>query len=33
MLKSIQDDFDPSHLGDARMPQVQSFGPDVDTNP
>jgi len=33
MLKSIEDIFGLSHLGDAQMPQVQSFGSDVYTNP
>jgi phosphatidylinositol-3-phosphatase len=33
LLRSIEDIFKLSHLGDAAMPQVQSFGPDVYTNP
>ena len=33
MLRSIEDIFGLSHLGDAAMPQVRSFGPDVDTSP
>ncbi len=32
-LRSIEDIFGLSHLGDAAMPQVKSFGPDVYTNP
>lgn len=31
-LRSIEDLFGLSHLGDAAMPQVKSFGPDVYTN-
>lgn len=33
MLRSIEDLFGLSHLGDASMPQVKSFGPDVYTKP
>jgi phosphatidylinositol-3-phosphatase len=33
LLRSVEDIFGLSHLGDARMPQVKSFGPDVYTNP
>jgi len=33
MLRSFEDIFGLSHLGDAAMPQVKSFGPDVYTNP
>jgi hypothetical protein len=32
-LRSIEDIFGLSHLGDAAMPQVKAFGPDVYTNP
>jgi hypothetical protein len=32
-LRSIENLFGLSHLGDARMPQVKSFGADVYTNP
>ena len=32
-LRSIEDIFGLSHLGDAAMPQVKSFGPDVYTSP
>jgi phospholipase C len=32
LLRSIEDIFGLSHLGDAAMPQVKSFGPDVYTN-
>jgi hypothetical protein len=31
-LRSIEDIFGLSHLGDAAMPQVKAFGPDVYTN-
>ena len=31
LLRSIEDIFGLSHLGDAAMPQVRSFGPDVYT--
>ncbi len=31
LLRSIEDIFGLSHLGDAAMPQVKSFGPDVYT--
>ena len=31
-LRTIEDIFGLSHLGDAAMPQVKSFGPDVFTN-
>jgi hypothetical protein len=31
-LRSIEDIFGLSHLGDAAMPQVKSFGADVYTN-
>jgi hypothetical protein len=30
-LRSIEDIFGLSHLGDAQQPQVKSFGPDVYT--
>ena len=33
MLRSIEDLFGLSHLGDASMPQVKPFGPDVYTMP
>lgn len=33
MLRSFEDLFGLSHLGDAAMPQVKSFGPDVYTRP
>jgi len=33
LLRSIEDIFGLSHLGDAAMPQVKSFGADVYTNP
>ena len=33
MLRSFEDIFGLSHLGDAAMPQVKAFGPDVYTNP
>jgi phosphatidylinositol-3-phosphatase len=33
LLRSIEDIFHLSHLGDAAMPQVKSFGADVYTNP
>ena len=33
LLRSIEDIFGLSHLGDARQPGVHSFGPDVFTNP
>ncbi len=33
MLRSFEDLFGLSHLGDASMPQVKSFGPDVYTRP
>jgi hypothetical protein len=33
MLRSIEDLFGLSHIGDAQMPQVHSFGADVYTNP
>jgi phosphatidylinositol-3-phosphatase len=33
LLRSIEDIFHLSHLGDAAMPQVKPFGPDVYTNP
>ena len=33
MLRSIEDIFHLGHLGDAAMPEVKSFGPDVYTNP
>ena len=29
LLRSIEDIFGLPHLGDAAMPQVRSFGPDV----
>jgi phosphatidylinositol-3-phosphatase len=32
-LRSIEDLFGLTHLGDAAMPRVKSFGPDVYTNP
>ena len=32
MLRTIEDIFGLSHLGDAAMPQVKSFGSDVFTN-
>jgi phosphatidylinositol-3-phosphatase len=32
-LRSIEDLFGLTHLGDAAMPQVKSFGPDVYTHP
>ncbi|HEY2488687.1 MAG TPA: alkaline phosphatase family protein [Streptosporangiaceae bacterium] len=32
-LRSIEDLFGLTHLGDAAMPAVKSFGPDVYTNP
>jgi hypothetical protein len=32
MLRTIEDIFGLSHLGDAAMPQVKSFGPDVFSN-
>ena len=32
-LRSVEDLFGLPHLGDAQQPQVQSFGPDVYTNP
>jgi hypothetical protein len=32
-LRSIEDIFGLSHLGDAAMPQVKSFGADLYTNP
>ena len=32
-LRSVEDLFGLSHLGDAAMPQVKSFGPDIYTNP
>ena len=31
MLRSFEDIFGLSHLGDAAMPQVKSFGKDVYT--
>ena len=31
-LRTIEDIFSLSHLGDAAMPQVKSFGPDVFSN-
>jgi phosphatidylinositol-3-phosphatase len=31
MLRTIEDIFGLSHLGDASMPQVKSFGSDVFT--
>ncbi len=31
-LRTIEDVFGLAHLGDAQMPQVKSFGPDVFTN-
>ena len=33
LLRTIEDIFGLSHLGDAAMPQVKSFGPDVFTRP
>jgi hypothetical protein len=33
MLRSIEDLFGLSHIGDAQMPQVHPFGADVYTNP
>ncbi len=33
MLRSVEDLFGLSHIGDAQMPQVRSFGADVYTNP
>ncbi len=33
LLRSVEDIFGLKHLGDAAMPQVHSFGPDVYTNP
>ena len=33
LLRSIEDIFSLHHLGDAAMPQVRSFGPDIYTNP
>jgi hypothetical protein len=33
MLRSVEDLFGLSHIGDAQMPQVHSFGADVYTNP
>jgi phosphatidylinositol-3-phosphatase len=33
MLRSFEDIFGLSHLGDAAMPEVKVFGPDVYTNP
>ena len=33
LLRSIEDIFGLSHLGDAAMPQVRSFGSDVYTKP
>jgi phosphatidylinositol-3-phosphatase len=33
LLRSIEDIFGLSHLGDAAMPQVRSFGADVYTKP
>jgi hypothetical protein len=32
MLRTIEDIFGVSHLGDAAMPQVKPFGSDVFTN-
>lgn len=32
-LRSVEDLFGLAHLGDAAMPAVKSFGPDVYTNP
>ena len=29
LLRTIEDIFGLPHLGDAAMPQVRSFGPDV----
>jgi hypothetical protein len=33
MLRSVEDVFGLSHIGDAQMPQVHPFGPDVYTRP
>jgi phosphatidylinositol-3-phosphatase len=33
MLRSLEDIFGVSHLGDAAMPEVKAFGPDVYTSP
>jgi phosphatidylinositol-3-phosphatase len=32
-LRSIEDIFDLTHIGDAQQPQVHSFGPDIYTRP
>lgn len=32
-LRSVEELFGLSHLGDAQQPQVHSFGADVDTRP
>jgi hypothetical protein len=29
LLRTVEDIFGLAHLGDAAMPQVRSFGPDV----
>jgi hypothetical protein len=29
LLRTVEDSFGLPHLGDAAMPQVRSFGPDV----
>jgi len=33
LLRSVEQIFGLSYLGDAAMPQVRSFGPDVYTRP